>query len=313
MPPTRVASTGRPAAIASRIEYGRPSQSVISANASQSASCSGTSLAMAEQRHAIAEAERIAMPLDLLAVGAVAEHAQLPGLAARLGERVEQRDQVLGRRESRSAAEHEAAAVLAVRRQRGGRVDAVVDDLQAAARRDAALARELQVVARHADDRVGQGRNRLLAGRVDGARGAAAPRERPAMRSEDGARPQAGEREPGQHAGLGRVDLHDVRREPARQRAQLAYGRRVVERMRIAYEVADVVERDIQARAGVGQRSRPVRGDLDLVALAQARHERGREGLRTARLGERHDHEQPGRQWGGGSVSMASHCGREPH
>ncbi len=66
--------------------------------------------AMAEQHHAIAEAERIAMPLDLLAVGAVAEHAQLPGLAARLGERVQQRDQILGRRESRSAAEHEAAA-----------------------------------------------------------------------------------------------------------------------------------------------------------------------------------------------------------
>ena len=127
--------------------------------------------AMAEQRHAIAQAERIAMPLDLLAVGAVAEHAQLPGLAARLGERVQQRDQVLGRRESRRAAEHEAAAGWAVRRQRGGRVDAVVDDVQAAARRDAALARELQVVARDADDRIGQGRNRLLAGRVDGARG----------------------------------------------------------------------------------------------------------------------------------------------
>ena len=133
------------------------------------------------------------------------------------------------------------------------------------------------------------------------------------MRSEDRARPQAGEREPGQHPGLGRVDLHDLRRDPARQRAQLAYGCGVVERMRIAYEVANVVEGHIQARAGVGQRSRPVRGDLDLVALAQARHERGREGLRTARLGERDDHEQPGRQRRGGSVSMASHCGREPH
>ena len=57
--PPRVASTGRPAAIASRIEYGRPSQSVISANASQSASCAATSLAVAEQRHAITQAELV--------------------------------------------------------------------------------------------------------------------------------------------------------------------------------------------------------------------------------------------------------------
>jgi len=66
-------------------------------------------------------------------------------------------------------------------------------------------------------------------------------------------------------------------------------------------------------RAGVGQRSRPARGYLDLVTLAQSRHERGREGLRTARLGERHDHEQPGRQRDCGSMSMASHFCRERH
>ena len=55
-----------------------------------------------------------------------------------------------------------------------------------------------------------------------------------------------------------------------------------------------MVEGDVERGAGVDERAAgPVRGDLDRVALAQAGDERGDEGLRAARLGERHDDEQP--------------------
>ena len=117
----------------------------------------------------------------------------------------------------------------------------------------------------------------------------------------------------GELVGFAPFAVRQAGRDPTRQRAQLTYRGGVVERVRVAHEVANVVKGHAAGPAGVGQRPRAVRGDLDLVALTHARHERGREGLRTARLGERDDHEQPGRQWRGGSVSMASHCGREPH
>ncbi len=79
----------------------------------------------------------------------------------------------------------------------------------------------------------------------------------------------------------------------AGQRAQLAHGGGVVVRMRVAHEVAHVMERHVERGAGVDERpAGPVRRDLDVVAVAQPGHERGREGLRSARLGERHDHEQ---------------------
>ena len=188
MPPTPVASTGSPAAIASRIEYGRPSQSLIS----------DERVAVGELRPRRRRGGRAALTRSprpsasrcrsiCLAVGAVAEHAQLPGLAARPRKRVQQRGQVLGRREPRGAAEHEAAAGG----RRGGRAAAASTPLWMTCRpprgempRSRASARswfETHTIASLS------GRDRALGRRVGGARGAGAARERPAVRGEHGA------------------------------------------------------------------------------------------------------------------------------
>ncbi len=263
--------------------------------------------------------ERVAPALDRLAIGAVAEHPQLPGLAARPRKRSEQRDQVLGRCQPRGAAEHEPAPGCAAVGEGRGRIHAVVDHVQLAARLDVTLVRQREVVAGDADDGVAERRDGSLGRRVDGAGRAGAARERPAVRREDRLRAETRAREPRQHAGLGRVDLHDVRVDAAHERAQLAHGRRVVEGMRVAHEVADVVEGHAERAARIGERpAGPVRRDLDRVAVAQPGHERRREGLRAARLGERHDDEQAGphaatrskrrlrRPGGGVSVAPAS-------
>ncbi len=259
------------------------------------------------------------MPLDRLAIGAVAEDAQVPALAAGLGERVEQGDEILRRGQPGGAAEHEALAGRPAIGESGRRVDAVVDDVQLAARLDVAIVRELQVVVRDAHDRVAERRDGALGRRVHGSRGAAAARERPAVRGEHRLRAEPGEREPGEDAGLRRVDLHDVGCERARQRAQLAHGCGVVVGMRVAHEVAHVMERDVERGARIHDGPvGPVRCDLDRVALPQSCDERGHERLGAARLGERHDDEQPrghaaccstrrGRRPGGGaSVAPAS-------
>ena len=314
MPPTRVASTGRPAAIASRIEYGRPSQSVISPNASQSRELLRDVAAMAEQPHAIGRGR--ALRDDARSRRGRGPRRTRAAPRARSPAGTSASSSVIRSFGGASRAVQPStrrAAGWAARRQRARRIDSVVDQCRPSRGempRSRASCRSWLETHTIASVR-GATACSLAVYRAPAA--PSAPRERPAVRGEDGARPEACEREPGQHAGLGRVDLHDVRRDRARQRAQLAHGGDVVVRMRIANEVANVVKGHAEARAGVGQRSRPARGDLDLVALAQSRHERGRERLRAARLGERHDHEQPGGQRDCWSMSIASHCGRERH
>ena len=126
----------------------------------------GDVVAVAEQRDAAGQAQLVAVPLDRLAIGAVAEDAQLPALAAGLGERVEQGDEILRRGEPCGAAEHEPLAGRPAIGEDGRRVDAVVDDVQLAARLDVAVVRELQVVVRDAHDRVAERRDCALGRRV---------------------------------------------------------------------------------------------------------------------------------------------------
>ena len=269
---------------------GRPSQSLISANASQSASCSATSsrLPSSVTRSPRPSASRRA--LDRRAVGAVAEDAQLPALAARPGERLEQRDQVLGRREARSAAEHEAVAGRAARRQHCRCVDAVVDHVQLAARRmRRACASCRSWLETHTIASL-SGRDGALGVRIDGPAAPPRPENAQPCAVNTVRTPVRASGEAREHAGLRGVDLRDVGLQRAGQRAQLAHGGGVVVGMRIAHEVANVVERHAERGAGVGQRpAGPVRCDLDVVAVAEPGHERGGEGLRSARLGERHD------------------------
>ena len=100
--------------------------------------------------------------------------------------------------------------------------------------------------------------------------------------------------DPPQQPRLRAVDVHDVRALPAHQRDQLDHAEQIVDGMQIPAHVSQSDEAGARGERRIAQRALAVRGDEHVEPSDERGQQGGHIGLRSARLGERDQQQDPG-------------------
>ena len=291
MPPTEVATTGTPAAIASSTDIGMPSDSLDSTNTSASASSAPTSLRSPSSSTAPPSRAAAAASAGRSGPSPATRRRNVPGSSRATASSSVVKS--LGARSRPTLSSVTGpATVAAARHPRGWH--AVVDDDRAVAPAGACPQPGLQLGSRDADRGRGQRAHQAVGPQVRLRRAAGARLERPAVhREQPHGDPGDDCGEAAEHARLGAVGVHDRGPLAPEQPDELDQPARVLDRVQRA---AHMVERHVAragAASGVGQESLPVGGDRDVV-LGQQRGEQRRDvRLRPAGLRQRDHHQDP--------------------